>query len=140
MPILYSVEFWLQCYFYRTLDRFPKKECNLFQVVRSALFFFIYPTKPLKNLTIAFQMAPKKPAMAFHAFVKKFPLSFRIALVSKLRLILLKVSPALSTILSFKSDKVFVKLLLLTMLLFERFTAKFTIKLIWLPVTVVSSL
>ncbi len=40
MPILYSVEFWLQCYFYRTLDRFPKKECNLFQVVRSALFFF----------------------------------------------------------------------------------------------------
>ena len=69
---------------------------------------------------MAFQMAPKKPAMAFHAFVKKFPLSFRIAFVSKLRLILLKVSPALSTILSFRSDKVFVKLLLLMTLLFEK--------------------
>ena len=79
---------------------------------------------------MAFQMAPKKPAMAFHAFVKKLPLSFKMALVSKFRLILLKVSPALSTILSFRSDKVFVKLLLLMTLLFERLTAKFTIKLI----------
>lgn len=35
------VEFWLQCHFYRTLDRFPKKECNLFQVVRSAFFFHL---------------------------------------------------------------------------------------------------
>lgn len=126
---LYFVEFWLQCYFYRTLDRFPKKECNLFQVVRSA-FFFTYPTKPLKNLTMAFQIAPKNPAMAFHTFVKKLPLSFKMASVSKLILILLKVSPALSTILFFKSVNVLVKFLLLMTLLFERFTAKLTIKLI----------
>ena len=133
------MEFWLQCHYYRTLDRFPKKECNLFQVVRSA-FFFTYPTKPLKNLTMAFQMAPKKPAMAFHAFVKKLPLSFKMAFVSKLRLMLLKVSPALSTMLSFRSVRVFVKFLLLTTLLFERLTAKLMIKLICLEDMAPSSL
>lgn len=41
MPILYSMEFWLQCHYYRTLDRFPKKECNLFQVVSSAFVLYL---------------------------------------------------------------------------------------------------
>ena len=39
---------------------------------------------------MAFQMAPKNPAMAFHAFVKKFPLSFRIAFVSKIEIDIIK--------------------------------------------------
>ena len=58
---------------------------------------------------MASQIAPKKPAMAFHAFVKKLPLSFKIESVSKLMLILLKVSPALSTIIIFQICQCFGK-------------------------------
>ena len=59
---------------------------------------------------MAFQMNSEEVAMAFHRICKEVSTIFKIALVSKVEVDIVKGIACLSTILSFRSDKVFVKL------------------------------